>query len=259
MRNLTKLLLISFLSALMLTTSLPSSWAQNIVIDSPKTSEELTLDDNSSDEKTIAIHDPLQKYNRWMFGINDKIYRRIFNPISHGYERVVPKKAQKSLHNVNQLIRTPIRFVNNLLQRKYKAASIEVERLVINATCGVVGLSDCAQRRFHISAPPAQGLSQTLGSYGVGAGSYIVLPILGPSDPRNIVGLIGDMALNPLTWASLKDARPEEAYTAYQILNYMNHYSYNVRNTYTQITEGAVDEYIAVRQVYLQNRENKFE
>lgn len=233
----------------------PVSHAQNFTEDMPAIQTQLTLEDT----ELIPVRDPFRRYNEWMFRVNDKIYRRIFHPVSRGYDRLVPKKARESIHNFGKWIRTPIRFVNNLLQRKYKNAAKEFERLLINATFGVAGLFDIADKHFKLPAPPSENMAQTLGSWGIGSGVYIVLPLLGPSDVRNIIGMIGDIALHPVTWAKINDWEPEEAYIIYPVIDGVNNYSTSVRETYDDIMKDAINEYIAVRQIYTESTEKKIE
>jgi len=257
MKNRPLILLCLIVIVLILPAGASVSYAQNFTDDMPAIQAQLTL--NDPDTETAPARDPFRRYNEWMFRVNDKIYRRIFHPVSREYDRLVPKKARESLSNFSRFIRTPIRFVNNLLQRKYKNAAKEFERLVINATFGVAGLFDIADKHFKLPAPPSENLTQTLGSWGIGSGPYIVLPILGPSDLRNIFGMIGDTALHPVTWAKANDWEPEEIYNAWPVVDGVNNYSTSVRETYDGIMKDAINEYIAVRQIYAESTKKKIE
>ena len=140
--------------------------------------------------------DPLSGYNKIMTNINDKFYTHILFPVAKGYKKIIPKPARKSVSNFFHNLFFPVRFVNNLLQFKFKNSFEELERFVINSTIGIAGLFDVAGDKMKIY-PHNEDLGQTLGYYGIGGGFYIVLPILGPSNLRDTVGLIGDMFIDP--------------------------------------------------------------
>jgi len=218
---------------------------------------ELDDDDNYLYEKfEPLVKDPYEKYNRWMFRVNDKIYRKVFSPLAKGYDFLIPKRIQKCINNVARWAATPKRFVNNLLQRKVKSATIEVGRLAINSTIGIGGLFDAADHFFKLEQQ-TEDFGQTLGFYGIGSGPYIMWPIIGPSTARDGVGFAGDHWLSPSVWLNIYDVEPDDGYNAFGYVKRVNNYPYNIKGAYNKITEGAIDPYIALQNAYIQNRNKR--
>ncbi len=140
--------------------------------------------------------DPLSGYNKIMTNINDKFYMDILFPIAKGYKRVIPLPARTSVSNFFNNLLFPVRFVNNILQFKFKNSIDECERFIINSTIGIGGLFDVAGNKFKIH-PHYEDFGLTLGHYGIGEGFYIVWPLIGPSDLRDSIGMIADGYINP--------------------------------------------------------------
>jgi len=232
-----------------------TSWAQGSDIDIPL--EGLTgdfdIDDEWDEYDDSLVDDPYKKYNKFMFNINDKIYRNVFTPLAKGYDFLIPRRAQSSLNNVILFASTPKRFFNNLFQKKPKAAFIEFERLLINATLGIGGLFDPADRIFHLKRH-SEDFGQTLAHYGAGAGPYFIWPIIGPSTRRDTIGTVIDNAFSPFFWFAIYDVEPEDGFRAFIATKRVNNYSYTVRDGYKRITDNAIDPYIALRNAYIQNR-----
>lgn len=220
------------------------------------TVDNFDIDDDWDEYEELLVKDPYEKYNRIMFTINNKIYKFVFSPLSKGYDFLIPKKVQGSLNNVIRLTSTPKRFFNNLFQKKPKMAFIELERLLINASLGLGGIFDPAKGIFHLEQH-SEDFGQTLGSYGVGAGSYIIWPIVGPSTSRDAVGLAIDTAFSPFLWFGIYDVESQDAFKIFGITKRVNNYSYNVRDSYNRITESAIDPYIALQNAYIQNRQKR--
>lgn len=228
--------------------------AQDGSISSVSFNDHFDVDDEFDiNEEPAVISDPFEKYNRWMFHINQRIYKSFFNPLSRGYDFLIPKFIQKRINNVSKFSRTPTRLFNNILQIKIKSAFVELERFLINGSVGIAGLFDPAQKWFNLQQQ-TEDFGQTLGHYGVKSGPYIIWPIIGPSNAREVIGLVGDYALSPFTWFAVYDIESQDAFNAFTITSRVNNYSYNVRDTYTRITTGTIDDYIALQSIFYQNR-----
>ncbi len=197
-----------------------------------------------------AIADPLEKVNRAIFVFNDKAYFWVLKPIARGYNAVVPQPARSSVRNFFSNLATPIRLVNNLLQGKVKGAGTELLRFGINSTIGMAGLFDPAKTGFHIEKRD-EDLGQTMGRYGLGAGFYIVWPLLGPSSARDTVGMAGDAFLDPINY--LSDPWVAVGVKAFKTENEVS----LSLGDYESLTESALDPYVAVRDAYVQNRAKK--
>ncbi|MDP8234709.1 MAG: VacJ family lipoprotein [Candidatus Saelkia tenebricola] len=209
-------------------------------------------------EEAPVIHDPFASYNRLIFKLNDKIIYRILKPISKGYDLLVPKTVQNKINNAFSNIKMPIRFFNNIFQKKFNRASTELGRFAINTTIGLGGLFDPASSTFNLDQN-TEDFGQTLGYYGCNTGRYIMWPFLGPSSGRDSIGFIVDLALNPLTWFYILDVEPEDLFTGLSALNHTNNYTYTARDNYNSITEQAIDPYIALQHAYVQNRKKNIE
>ena len=133
-----------------------------------------------------GINDSLEPFNRRMYAFNTQIDKKIVYPASRVYAAVVPKPIRKGISNFyNNFSEIPT-FVNSVLQLKPGKAVNALGRFVVNSTVGVLGVADVAKNMGMKRDPETMG--DTLGHYGVKTGSFLVLPVLGPSDLRDAVG-----------------------------------------------------------------------
>jgi len=216
------------------------------------TDEDEDIDIDVEMEATF-VKDSIQPLNRAMFTFNDKLYYWFFRPLSNGYEVIVPEKARLGVRNFFTNVRTPGRFVNCVLQGKLKGAGTELLRLVINSTLGVGGFSDPAAKYFKLDMYD-EDFGQTLGRYNVGAGTFIEIPLYGPSNVRDGIGLLGDLVLDPITFLSFVSPFLSTGVSSYHTLNEV---SIDKGDTYEGLVEQAIDPYIAVQDAYTQNRAKK--
>ncbi|MEQ1752341.1 MAG: VacJ family lipoprotein, partial [Prosthecobacter sp.] len=185
-------------------------------------------------------------------------YKFLLRPISKGYETITPKPARQGLDNVFDNIKFPVRFVNSGLQGKFGRAGKEVQKFGVNTVAGFGGLIKQSDRIPSLADVPSEDTGQTLGTWGIGHGPYIVLPVYGPSTVRETVGLAGDYALNPINWgfAIKGDARkyawiPQTVNTVRQLPEQLQKYD--------DARSDAIDPYMAVRSAYYQNRKSAVE
>ncbi len=216
--------------------------------------EDLDYADDIDDIEATYVKDSLPRYNRAVFAFNDKLYYYGIRPISNGYKAVVPEVARLGVRNFFTNLKMPIRFFNCLFQGKLKGAGTELSRLVINSTIGVAGFSDPAKKYFNLELQ-GRDFGQTLGKYGIGSGTHLQLPFLGPSSVRGAFGYLGDAVLNPLTILSFFVS--PYITTGAGIYNELNEFSIDKGNTYEGLVEDAIDPYIAVQDAYAQNRAKK--
>jgi phospholipid-binding lipoprotein MlaA len=146
--------------------------------------------------KAQEVADPLEPVNRAIFGFNLFADEWVLEPVARGYRVVAPAPVRRSVANFLSNLRSPVIFVNDLLQGERDRAGVTLGRFMINSTLGVFGLFDPASAFGHY--PHYEDLGQTLGVYGVATGPYLVLPLLGPSNARDAVGRVGDYFINPL-------------------------------------------------------------
>lgn len=217
-------------------------------------------------EETVEEYDPWEPVNAKVFEFNRQFDRWLLKPVATGYNIVVPNTVQVGISNFFYNARVTPRFMNNVFQGKFKGAGIEAGRFFINTTVGVAGFFDVAQR-FNLTTPE-EDTGQTLGFYGVPPGPYVVLPFLQPYTVRDLVGYVGDIALNPIYWLVLPiieiDAIPsviphKNRVTTSLILitargtEIVNDRSLNLEK-FEGVEESTLDLYAAVRNAYLQKR-----
>ncbi|MBC2712819.1 MAG: VacJ family lipoprotein [Desulfosarcina sp.] len=219
-------------------------------------------DDIYDDEGELleTVADPISGFNRAMFVFNDKIYFWVLKPVAIGYRAVIPSPVRVSIKNVFYNLLMPVRLVNCLLQGKGKAAEGEFGRFVANTTVGVLGLFNPAKDYPELN-PPEEDLGQTLGTYSIGNGFYIVWPVFGPSTLRDTVGSIGDWALNPFQFMQLVnvDAGALTSGTTNVIVygvRTVNDTSFRIGD-YEALKNAALDPYEAFRDAYIQNRNSR--
>ena len=150
--------------------------------------EELDEDYIASSQvfQLTGINDSLEPFNRRMYAFNTQLDRKVLYPASRVYAAVVPKPIRKGISNFyNNFSEIPT-FVNSLLQLKPGKAVNALGRFVVNSTVGVLGVADVAKNMGMKRDPETMG--DTLGHYGVGTGSYLVLPMFGPSNIRDAIG-----------------------------------------------------------------------
>jgi ABC-type transporter lipoprotein component MlaA/pimeloyl-ACP methyl ester carboxylesterase len=151
-------------------------------------------------EETVALPkpmpDPLEPFNRVMWGFNKGLMTDFVKPTSKVYRFVVVKPVRIGFGNMGRNLAYPGRFINNLLQEKWSGARDESYRFVCNTTVGVGGFFDVAEQ-WKIPISDAD-FGQTLGQWGWKPSCFLMLPILGPSDERDVIGLAADSYANPL-------------------------------------------------------------
>jgi len=190
--------------------------------------------------------DPLQRVNRKVFWFNDQVDEHVLEPVARGWHWIAPAPVERSVANFFVNVRSPIVVANDLLQGKPKNAASDVARFVVNTTVGVAGFFDYATP---LGLPQhVEDFGQTLGWWGLPAGPYLVLPLLGPSNPRDVVGLIADSAANIpawfLDWWILVPPRVAEAVNTRALL---------LRQV-DEAKRASFDYYVFLRDAYAQRR-----
>lgn len=143
------------------------------------------------------ISDPFEFLNRYTFAFNDFVYLNLLEPLADGYQAVTPDPVEKGASNFFRNLKYPVRLAGNLFQGRLKAAWVETGRFAVNSTAGIFGVLSPADEMSGFAPIPKEDIGQALGSWGVGEGPYLVLPLLGPSNLRDLAGTVGDRAINP--------------------------------------------------------------
>jgi phospholipid-binding lipoprotein MlaA len=209
----------------------------------------------AQDDYDVAtqVADPLEPLNRVTFAVNDKIYKWVLTPVSKTYTTILPAGVRNCIDNVYENVKFPVRFVNSGLQGKFDRASKEVQKFAVNTVAGFGGIIKQSDRIPSLTAIPSEDTGQTLAKWGLGHGPYIVLPLLGPSSARDVLGLAGDYALDPINWGfALKGDADDWAWIP-STGNTIRALPLQLER-YNDTTATAIDPYTAVRSTYIQNR-----
>lgn len=142
--------------------------------------------------------DPYEDFNRQMFAFNDGLDRAVLEPVAHGYRAVTNEPIREGVGNFADNLNEPLTFVNHILQFQIPDAGATFGRFLVNTTVGIGGIFDPASTMG--MQRTKEDFGQTLGKWGVQPGPYLVLPFLGSTNPRDLFGKGGDVALNPLNY-----------------------------------------------------------
>ncbi|MPV86564.1 MlaA family lipoprotein [Ostreibacterium oceani] len=195
-----------------------------------------------------ASNNGLEQYNQRMYAVNKKIDQYTLKPLSQGYQKITPDPVERRVSHFFGNLGEINTFANSLLQGKFKNAGLSSSRFVWNTTLGLGGLFDVATA-MGISADK-EDFGQTLRAWGVPAGPYLVLPILGPSTITDTVGLIGDYGIDPINRYQWNDYRVE---TGVNVLKRIDQRA-GLLNTEKVLASSTINEYEFVKSAYLQRR-----
>ena len=196
----------------------------------------------------VERDDPLEPMNRYFFEVNLGLDELVLKPASAAYNAALPDPVQNSIRAFLNNLRTPVILVNDLLQGEGERAYITLSRFMVNTTIGLLGVFDVATEiglKYH-----DEDFGQTLAVAGMKSGPYLMIPLLGPSNPRDLLGYIVDFAFDPLTFLAPSNARLGR--TAVDTVDTRN----RNRDVIKALQEGSVDFYTAVRDASRQNRED---
>jgi phospholipid-binding lipoprotein MlaA len=142
-------------------------------------------------------NDPLEPLNRKTFTLNLLIDRAVFRPVAEVYVTVMPDDARLAVHHMLDNMKEPTLFFDNMLQGEFRRASLTLGRFIVNSTVGFGGIVDV----MGINGIKQQkaDFGQTLYVWGGSSGPYLILPILGPSNPRDAIGGAVDSYADPTT------------------------------------------------------------
>ena len=192
--------------------------------------------------------DPIEGFNRAMYGFNEAVDTVVIKPVAQGYDYVLPSPVRTGVTNFFGNLADLFIGVNNLLQGKPEQAVSDLGRVLINSTVGILGL-------FDVATPAGlekheEDFGQTFGRWGVGNGAYVVLPILGPRTVRDTAGLVLDMAADPV--GNVSDVPTRNTLLGLRLIDARA----DLLPADKVIEEAALDKYSYVRDGYLQRRRN---
>lgn len=205
-----------------------------------------TLLAGCSTVQTPSKEDPLEGFNRTVFKFNDKVDQVAIRPVAKAYNWALPQPVRTGVSNFFSNISDVTTAANLYAQGNIAGGTESVMRVVINSVFGLGGLFDIATQAKLPKASSDFGL--TLGHYGVPAGPYLVLPLLGPSTVRDATGFIVDRYVDPSSYI-----KPDwAAYTLYGVRAIALRAS--LLNATDLLSDAALDKYSFVRNAYLQRR-----
>lgn len=150
------------------------------------------------------VSDPWEGANRNLYAVHDAIDRAVLEPVARGYRAITPRIFRTGVSNVLRNLSAPVTFANDVLQGEAQRAGVTAARFGLNTTLGLGGLMDPATDLG--LEQHDEDFGQTLGAWGIDAGPYVFVPLLGPTTVRDAAGRIIDIAFDPLSWAGFDNA-----------------------------------------------------
>jgi phospholipid-binding lipoprotein MlaA len=187
--------------------------------------------------------DPYEHINRKIYVFNDAVDNYVAEPISNAYRYITPQFIQTGVFNFYNNLKNINVVANDVLQAKFEQSAKDTGRFAINSTVGVAGLFDVAKKIG--LEQNNEDFEQTLAVWGIPRGSYLVIPLLGPTTVRGIPGAVFDTAANPASYVG----------APIQLISLLNTRA-NAEGSLKFIDEAALDPYVFTRESFLQWREN---
>lgn len=203
----------------------------------------------TKDPASLAQNDPYEPTNRAITDFNSTVDNAVAKPVAKFYNHAVPQFARNGVHNFLTNLNKPVTFGNDILQGEARRAGETLGRFTVNSTLGVGGFIDIATR---MGIPDhTEDFGQTLGTYGVGEGPYLVLPFMGPNPPRDLAGDVVDIFIDPTTYIKFHGSD-----TWYAVRSGVAVLDLRARNvdTLEQIERSSIDMYATTRSLYRQYR-----
>ena len=214
--------------------------------------------ENNLSKKNKPVKDCFESVNRTTFALNQGLDKLIFKPVAKAY-RVLPSTVRTGTSNALTNLSSLITIPNNVLQGQFKTAGANTGRFIINTTVGILGIIDVAEK-IGFSEYEKEDYGQTLGVWGVGAGCYLVLPVLGPSTVRDTAGsFINVLGGDPYYNVSTHGNNEYLTKSDYAITKFLTGIDFRAKNleTLDNLEKNSMDFYASVRSLYLQDRQRK--
>ena len=197
----------------------------------------------SEQDRAENKDDPYENFNRKMYRFNDTLDDYVAAPVSNTYNKITPQFVRTGVFNFFSNLKNINVVINDALQAKFEQSARDTGRFALNSTLGLAGLFDVAA---HVGLEQNnEDFEQTLAVWGVPQGSYLVLPLLGPSTVRGVPGAAFDTATNPSTYLGMP----------IQVISLLNTRA-NAEGALKFIDEASLDPYVFTRESFLQWRTN---
>lgn len=209
----------------------------------------------AADQETLAeweqTNDPLEPMNRAVFGFNQAVDRALLKPLARGYRAAVPAFGRERVHDFLSNLRSPLVLANDVLQGDADRAMQTLMRFAFNTSFGIGGLFDVASPGgipYH-----DEDFGQTFAVWGIGEGPYLVLPIIGPSNPRDATGLVVEWLSDPFTNYMDNTGRDWAIWTRTGVVGIDKRES--LLDTLEEVERTSLDYYSSIRALYRQRRD----
>ena len=197
----------------------------------------------------------LESYNRAVYNFNSKFDKYLMKPVAQGYRKITNQYTRDRVNNALANIKEPVSAVNHLLQGEPIKSGASIARFAINTTLGLAGTYDVAAQAWNLPKDKT-GFDETLATWNVPDGPFIMLPFLGPSTPRATVGLVADSFSNPMYWGTANDANiRDKVYLPYIAINAIALRESGL-DLLDDLERNSVDFYSTMKSAYLQNRKD---
>ena len=214
--------------------------------------------ENSLSKKNSGkVKDCFEGLNRATFSLNQGLDKAIFKPVARGY-RKLPSPIRSGTSNALENISSVLTIPNNILQGEFKKAGINTGRFIVNTTVGILGAFDVATK-IDFPEYEKEDYGQTFGAWGIGAGCYVVLPVLGPSTVRDAIGSFVNAFGDPYYNMSVHGNNQyldKKVYIATKTISGIDFRAKNLE-TIDNLEKNSMDFYASVRSLYLQDRQQK--
>ncbi len=198
---------------------------------------------------TTTNRDPLESFNRSVFAFNEGLDKALIKPVAKGYEALLPGFVRTGVSNFFGNVADVLTGLNNLLQGKPAEAVNDAARVIFNSSFGIFGFFDVATEMG--LEKHEEDFGQTLGRWGVEPGAYLVVPVFGPRNVRDAVGLVVDLAADPV--GNLDDVALRNSLAALRLVSDRA----AILPADKIIEEAAIDKYAYIRDAYSQRRLNQ--
>lgn len=198
-----------------------------------------------------TANDPLEDVNRGVYAFNEELDTYVLEPASSGWTRITTSGMRRSVDNFFSNLQAPGYILNDALQGKGAGAGRQTARFVVNSTIGLLGFFDPAEAWLGLDPRP-EDFGQTLGVWGADSGPYLVLPLFGPSNGRDVTQYPVAYYTNVMTYVAL-DTLTMGSLTAVNIVNTRARADRAARLR----DESAVDPYVFTRSAYRQLRQDR--
>lgn len=201
-----------------------------------------------------TIADPYQDFNRSAFAFNQGLDKYAIEPVAKTYGAVTPSFLRDRVGDFSRNLGEPVTFVNSALQGEGTRAGDTVFRFIMNSTIGLLGIWDPAEK---VGVPAhKEDFGQTLAVWGVPSGPYLVLPFLGPSNPRDALARVVDQAFQPLTWTEFESDDDLDTYimVGSAVLSGLN--TRLALDEQIKTLNSQPEPYVALRRIYTSQRDS---